>query len=370
MTGVKKKTTTFNKPEGNYRELKGLNQSMLAVFDENPMQFYNEFILGQPRAQKSNTSFDIGDLADFYLLDCHGDETEFDQRFDEKFVKFEGKKSTAQAFVLADKLFEITQGDVNEEGVIVTDFEDRFKEAFRLAQLEDKYSGKTWEKGLEDFNKVPKGGNKSAKDYFDLKITSIGKAIVDIWQRDRAVKIINNLRQDSFLGDFINQESNSEVEVLKKVPIEFDLEGWDCKAELDFLHINHRDKIILRRDLKTSFDNEGFEYSYIKYYYYLQNAFYHLAVQSFAIDNGLEGYVVSPMDFLVLDTSPNLRRPLLYETTPNHVHQGLKGFDFKENHYRGVFELIKEISWASREGIWNISYENYNNKGIVQLKNY
>lgn len=370
ITGNKKRVTTFTRPEGNYRELKGLNQSMLGTFDENPMQFYNEFILGQPRKKKVNVSFQIGDLADFYLLDCHGDEEEFNQRFDEKFSKFDGKKGTAQAYVLADYLFDITQRDCDEDGIVTTDFTERFKEAFNLTQAEGKYSGKTWEKGLEDFNKPGKDSPKTAKDYFDLKLTCIGKEVVELWQVDRAIKIINNLRTDEFLGDFINQDSNREIEVLKKVAMEFQLGDWICKSELDFIHIDHLHKKILRRDLKTSFDNEEWSYSYLNYYYYLQNGFYDLAVRSFALENGLADYEVCPMDFLVLDTSPNARRPLLYETTPQHVLQGLKGFDYRDKHYRGVFELVNEITWANENNIWNISKENYLNKGVLTLKEY
>lgn len=363
MTGAKRKSTPFERSEENYREIKALNQSMISKFDSDPAQFYREFILGEKDEDDGTSSTGIGDLADFYLLECNGDENDFNQRFSDHFGLFAGVKGTAQAFTLADKLYKVSRRDTNESGLITSGFEDRFKEAFEFCQQKALYKKKTWEYALEDFN-------KTGKEYFDAKIQNTGKTIVDQRQVEKAIKICNQLRNDDNHGDFINQSTTGDLEVLKKVAIEFEFMGWDCKAEIDFMHIDHRAQRILRRDLKTNYDNEGFEYSYIKWYYYIQNAFYHEAAVAFAEQHNLEDYAVSPMDFLVLDTSANNRRPLLYETTMDHVLQGLNGFTFNGSFYRGVKELVEEITWANDNGIWNISKKNFESNGIVKLKSY
>ena len=76
----------IDKPNVNYRKLDALNQSMIKLFDSDPVKFYEEFKLGRKRRDKKNVSLIIGDLVDFYLLSCRGDELEFNNRLDEKFV--------------------------------------------------------------------------------------------------------------------------------------------------------------------------------------------------------------------------------------------------------------------------------------------
>src|SRR5687768_1536010 len=93
-----------NVPNVNYRKLEALNSSMIRLFDENPIKFYEQFKLGKARKESKETSLIIGDLVDFYLLECKANEDEFNNRFDEKFALFEGKKGSGQVFLLADKL--------------------------------------------------------------------------------------------------------------------------------------------------------------------------------------------------------------------------------------------------------------------------
>jgi hypothetical protein len=363
IQGKQRQVSGYEKPEVKYRTLEGLNQSMLKTFDENPMQFFEEFIMGKPGKQKKSVSFIIGDLVDFYLLDCHMNEDEFVQRMGEQFAISEGSNSSAQAFLLADKLFDLTVRDTNEDGEATTDFRTRFTEAFETVQKLGKYSGKGVDKGLEDFEKV-------ARNYYQAKIENLGKTIVDQVHIEKAKYLVETLRYDDNFGNFINQESEGKLEVIKKVAIQFPYMGLDCKGEVDFLHVDHRNRQIRRRDLKTNYDNESFEYGYLKYGYYIQNSFYHKAVEHFAVEHGLEDYEITPMDFLVLDTSKNSRKPLLYTTTTEHVEAGLKGFTYRDNYYRGVEELMEEINWHNETQIWNISKTNFDNKGVVPLKMY
>src|SRR5882672_2586510 len=126
IKGKQVQPRTFSeKPNVNYRKLDALNQSMLKVFDSDPVKFFEEFKLGKPRKQKKNVSFMIGDLVDFYLLECKGDEQELTNRFDEKFALFSGTKGSGQVFVLADYLFEETEASLNEKGEITISFMER-----------------------------------------------------------------------------------------------------------------------------------------------------------------------------------------------------------------------------------------------------
>jgi hypothetical protein len=343
----------------NYRQIGGLNYSMISLFDSDPVKFYEQFKLGKPKKDKKGVSIVIGDIVDFYLLDCKGDEEEFTNRFDEKFALFNSVKGSGQVFTLADTLFEITQEYTNEKGEVTIEFDTRFSEAVKKVQADKLYKGKTEDKILEDFN-------KNGYDYFETLMENVGKTVVDISLLDKAKTVAEILRNDSFSKDVFEEDNRTEY--FPKFPVEWNYEGLiDCKSELDIIRIDPTNKKIYPRDLKTTYDNESFEYNYLKHSYYLQAAFYYRAVSEWAKQEGLEDYTIEPMEFVVGDTSSNNRRPIRYQLSMHDIHKGMYGFTVRGQRYRGVDELIKEIMWCEQNNMWNCSKNVYDNKGKLML---
>jgi hypothetical protein len=360
----KQPTPLLDKPNFNYRKLDALNQSMLKLFDSDPVKFYDEFKLGKKRKEKKNVALMIGDLVDFYLLECAGDETEFEKRFDEKFALFSGVKGTGQVFILADYLFEETENCINEAGEMTCSFETRFAEAVKRVRAEEKYKGKDDDKILEDFL-------KNGKDYFDIRMNAIGRTVVDVSIVDKARTVAIKLKKDPFSSGIFSGH-DEEHEFVTHFPIEFTYRldkdrSIVCKAELDMMLIDHENKVIQPMDLKTTYDNESFDFMYIKNSYYLQNAFYVKATEEWAKLNGMKDYHVLPMKFVVGDTSSNNRRPLVYTTNSDDIEAGMKGFTLKGNYYRGVEDLVEDIAWAEQNDEWSCSREAFNKKGQLKL---
>ena len=361
-----KEMNTITKPDVNYRALSALNCSMIKLFDTDPVKFFEQFKLGKKREDKSTTSTIIGDIVDFYLLDCKGDEDEFNQRLDEKFVLIGGMKGTGQAFLLADVLFKITMNDINDDGEITTSFGTRFSEAFsKLKSLGKYYSGKTEKEALEDFN-------KKGYDYFEAMLDNIGKIVVDRSLIDKSKKIAKIILEDQFTRDmFINDDEHTED--FYKFPIEWkykckDGRVMECKSEIDMMRIDHSKQIIYLRDLKTTYDNENFELSYIKRAYYLQAAFYYKAVLYWAKTEGMEEYKIIPMQFVVGDTSMNNRRPIIYFTTEEDLKKSTEGFILKGGvPHKGLDSIIEEIAWAEETDSWNCSKTVLDNLGVIPL---
>lgn len=360
-----KEMNTIVKPDVNYRALSALNCSMIKLFDSDPVKFFEQFKLGKKREDKSTVSTTIGDIVDFYLLDCKGDEDEFDHRFDEKYVLMEGTKGAGQVFLLADILFKISMDDMNDEGEITTSFETRFSEAFSKIKLSGKYyTGKKEKEALEDFN-------KKGYDYFEMMLDNVGKTVVDKSLVDKSKKIAKILMEDEFTREmFVNSDEHTED--FYKFPIEWKYKCkngkvMECKSEVDMMRIDHNKKEINIFDIKTTFDAEEFEHSYIRYSYYLQASFYYLAVGYWAKREGIEDYNITLPIFIVGDTSSNNRRPLLYYTSVRDINAGLDGFTLRGVVHRGIKELIDDISWAEDENMWTISKKNYDNKGKVDL---
>lgn len=352
------------RPEVNYRALEALNVSMIKLYDTDPIKFFEQYILRKPKKDKKTTSLIIGDLVDTYLLEARGNEDEFNKIFDDKFALMSGTKGSGQVFKLADILFEITQENLDEDGKIKTSFDTRFTEAFQKVQAEGLYKGKTEDKVLEDFN-------KNGYDYFQSLVDNIGKIVVDASIIDKATKVGDLMLHDDFTSSIFAEESDDE-EYFPKFPIEWTYrtsKGKEikCKSEIDILIVDHKKKIIYVKDLKTTFDNENFQYAYLKYGYYLQGAFYYLAAQAWAKDNDMGDYEVDNMEFVVADTSVNNRRPIRFKQSLIDFNNALHGFSIKGTHYKGLIPLIEEIAWAEETNTWNCSKEVFDNRGRLKL---
>lgn len=360
-----KEMFSIKKKELDYRALGALNYSMVRLFDTDPVRFFEQFKLGWKRKNKTTASLVMGDVVDFYILDCRGDESEFDHRYDEKFALFDGTvKKTSQSIMLADVLFDITQDNLNQDGEVMLSFGTRFKEALQKMQALGKFGGKDEEKALEEFN-------KNGLAYFEARLDNIGKTIVDHSIIEKSKQIAKSILADSFTKEVF--EDGEDVEYFPKFPIEWvyvskDGRKIECKSEIDILKINHQEKKIYLKDLKTTYDNENFEYSYLKHGYYLQAGFYYMAVKYFAEQEDMEDYHIVPMEFIVGDTSSNNRRPIKYKTSLKDLQMSLTGFSIRGTEYKGVNQIIEEINWAEDNDIWNCSREVFENEGKIKIK--
>jgi hypothetical protein len=364
------------KPQVNYRALGDLNVSMLKLFDADPIRFYETFKLGKKRKDKRSTSLLIGDLVDFYLLDCHGDDDVFNYKLDDKFAIFEGERGSGQAYDLADRLFELTNEypceEVEDEVMTRERLEEirdsLFNQAVDLVKADGKYKGKknTYDKIREDFH-----NDSDANVYLNALFDNFGKTLVDLGLLDKAKRIATNLMEDEFTRDLFCE---GHLERHAKFPIQWVYKTKDCeqecKSEIDLFCIDHDKGIIYLKDLKTTYDNEAFEYAYLKYGYYLQAYFYRLALESWAEQMGMGDYFVTPMEFIVADTSANTRRPVRYELTEDDMKRAGSGFTLKGSYYKGVRQLIDEVCWAESNNIWNCSRNVTEKKGILNLNLY
>lgn len=343
----------------NYRKIDKLSASGIKLFDKDRMQFYKEFVLKEKRKEKNTESIIIGNLVDFALSDCNGDWEQFEQRFDEKFVLLSDKKGSGQMYELVDELFNITLKLTDEEGNCNMSFLDRFTEAFNIVQRKDKFKGKTVEFALEKFN----GSNEEL--YFQQRLESIGKTVVDEWVFKKVESIVKSVIEDDNINHLFLPQENQEN--LGKVVIEWKYKEIECKSEIDKLIIDHNNKKIIITEIKTNWDHENFEYTYLKLRYDLAASFYYLAVLNYFINKTYPEYYID-FQFLVIDTSPNGLRALIKPLNYEDIEKSLIGFKINGWEYKGLNKLIEEIEWCQNTGNWNISKEAFENKSIVPIK--
>lgn len=354
----------IEKEQVDYRGIIGaINQSMLKVYDEDPADFYNQFVMGNRKQEKDTFATLVGSVTEFLLLECKCNELIFDEKADEQFALWNGVKGSGQAYLLADYMFE---EKLNSEQ---SSLEEVMNIGFSRIQREEKYKKKTIEYAFDDLQKKDGVGN-SALDYYYFKVGSIGKRVIDENVISKAKEVANMLRNDSFtahLFDFEGDES-SFTQRHVKFPILWKYRENECKSEIDQWWLNQMDGYAIIDDLKCNYDNENFNYSYIKYGYYLQNAFYHLALRWWLDENGMKDVEIrNGARFIVGDTSKNKRRPLVYNTNIEDLVAGLEGFTLRGVKYKGIVQLMEEVEWAMENGIFNCNKENYDLKGNINL---
>ena len=340
-----------------YRKIDALSASDIKLFNKDRIAFYHQKILGEKRKEKSSDSLVLGTLIDFVLSDCRGSWQEFEQNFDDKFILLSVKKGTGQLFLLADLLYEYTLRDMDEEGNITSSFSVRFEEAFERLQKEDKFKGKKVEWALEQFK------DSDAEIYFSENLKAIDKLAVDSWMLDKCKFIVENVLIDDNVKYLFEEKEN--VINFGKYVVEWEYKGLKAKSELDNLTINHNTKEIIITEVKSTWDSEDFERTYLKLRYDLAAIYYYKAIQYTFQD--LPDYTIK-FQFLVVDTSPQGLRPLIYKISHVDLLNAEQGFKTKSGYYyKGLGELVNEILWCQETQNWRISKNAYENNGILNL---
>ena len=340
-----------------YRKIDALSASDIKLFNQDRIKFYHQKVLGEKRKEKTSDSLVLGTLIDYCLSDCKGSWQEFEQNFDNKFILLSVKKGTGQLFLLADLLYEYTLRDMDEEENITSSFSIRFEEAFDRLQKEDKFKGKKVEWALEQFK------DSDAETYFSENLKAIDKLAVDSWMLDKCKFIVENVLMDDNVKHLFEGQEN--VDNFGKYVVEWEYKGLKAKSELDNLTINYNTKEIIITEIKSTWDSEDFERTYLKLRYDLAAIYYYKAIQYTFQD--LQDYTIK-FQFLVVDTSPQGLRPLIYKVSDIDLNKAEFGFKTKSGYYyKGLDELVEEILWCQETQNWRISKFAYEQKSILNL---
>jgi hypothetical protein len=352
--------------EKEYRALKGrISSSDIRIFIKSRKSFYNQCVLGYKDENNVETASTIlGNIADC-ILTCGQEEV------DKRFVIASAGVPGGQLGELCEVLYKrAMKGMRMEEDGSYTQtesFEVLFNDAVETVRRKDKFKGKEMDKILELFIKPDKDGIIS-EHYYREKLNHIGKTVVDVDMLASGEKIANDLRTSPYTMDVINMENTEDIQVFKQMIVLFTYRGIELRGMLDQVEVNHLKKYIQPYDIKTTYDNEGFDRSYLKGLY-IQAATYDKGLHKWAIEHGLDDYEILPMKYPVADTC-NENIPLMYNLTEEDLRRAYKGFYTKGSSkwYPGLDETLDAIKWHVDTGIWNVSKYAYDKQGKLELE--
>lgn len=236
---------------------------------------------------------------------------------------------------------------------------NNYEEIILIACQEVNY-GQAWKEETR-ISKIIEGGEKDGtlgSIYFRDLVNSMGKTVLSMSEHDKIKAVIQSLVKNPLTAPYFNRKHyfhSGTVDCYFQLPIFFRHNDEDCKALLDQLLVyrNSEGKInrVIPIDLKTMAEGTlKFTYSFKSWGYYIQSAWYTLAVQYWleSRDDVAEDVILENFRFVVESVNyPGT--PLVYTVEDEILEIGKDGLRRVEENgvvlrasVRGYEQLIQK----------------------------
>ncbi len=206
----------------------------------------------------------------------------------------------------------------------------------------------------DSLDKVRERFNKEAKDYFiDLK-KSIGKEKISFEIYEQALKIKEDILEGEYSKKYFT--CNEDEEIHFQTAIYFKYELVDCKALIDVIKINHKNKTVTPIDIKTTEFLPNFKGSFWKYRYDLQSAWYLLAIGFWKEKFAKEIYQILPFKLIVAEKCCG-HKPWVFKVSYDTWNTGRDGGTINGRQYKGYNTLIEEYKVCKSKEQWDYPVE-------------
>lgn len=341
--------------EANYRAIRTDSSSSLKEFSMDRKKYYKRYVLIEDVDDKDNQAIKMGKLVETLLLEPQ----EFDNKF---YMSGCANVPTGLMLEFVEGLYKVTKDATDDFGIVTKTFEELSREAYVISGFKIKI-----EQVIAKFI-----GSDSEIYYNEIrKVRSQNLTVVDSRDMNNAEKIVEELRNNPVTRDVISLTDSVRYSVYKQFQIEdYTVCNHSFKSMIDLVIVDHEEMTINPYDLKCTWTVENF---YSEYYLYrrayIQAYLYYMAMDSLTINPESKwfGYVVIPPKFIVCD-STNYYNPLIYTLSERDIDDAWSGFEHKGREYPGVEEIIKDLQWAIKKNVWNISRRNFQNNGLINIK--
>ena len=344
-----------SKTEAVYRAVLLDSSSSLKDFSMDRKKYYNRYILGNKVEDKDSQAAIMGRLVETLLMEPE----EFDGRF---YMSACTEAPTSLMLAFVEALYKHTKEATDDFGNISRTFEEISRDAYEDSGFKIKYEAV-----------IGKFVGSDAEIYYNeiRKVRANNLTVVNSKDVNNAEKIVEELRNNFATKEIVNLVSSARFSVFNQMQVEgYNVDDHLFKSMLDKVIVDHEEKTIQPYDLKCTWSVENFYEEYYLYRRaYIQAYLYDRAMKHLTLDENSEmfGYNVLPIKFIVCD-STNYYNPLIYALSDKDLEDAYNGFRHKNREYPSVKSLIADLKWATENDVWNISRENFINKGIVAIK--
>jgi hypothetical protein len=341
-----------------YHKQERVSQSMLTKLSVDP--FLLSDIMKQKEQEKkfefpdfSDTPMKIGTAVDALL--CL-DESSMYEIFD----VYPGVIPTGQMLTFCHNLYKICWQRGLEK------IEDVNMDAFQAAYDNTGIKRDNFEKFV--YERFAKEG----KTYFEFILQAKDKEILSEKGYDMALRTAESLRNHPYTTKYITQQENvDDWAYLYQLPIYFEYKGVKCKSMLDIVRINPNEGIAQIIDIKVK---EGpvssFDYSYRKFRYDLQGAFYKLALSHWLKAEGLDLVIENP--YFAVESFTSTGRPRIFQMSDIDLEVGTNGgYSLSSGKpTKGYEQLIDEYKEYLQLGSYDYPMDVRKSNGKVIVNEY
>jgi len=342
--------------EANYRAVMLDSSSSLKDFSLDRKKYHRKYVLNEPINEKETAAANMGRLVETLLWEPH--------LFEDKFTMSScACTPTGLMLEFVEALYRVTRDATDEDGNVSRDFESLSREAYDISSFKIKY-----EAVIKKFV-----GTDAELYYHEIrKVRTNNLTVVNSLEITMAEKIVETLKSSSVTSSIVNLVNSSRYTTYDQLQVEnYIVDDHAFKSMMDWVVVDHDAQTVQVYDLKCTWNVENFFEEYYLYRRaYIQAYLYKKAAQHIASDEDNEFYkyeVLNPK-FIVCD-SANYYSPLVYTLSDEDMRDGYLGFDYKGRTYPGVKNLISGLKWAVENNLWDVSQENFETNGIVNLRN-
>ena len=205
---------------------------------------------------------------------------------------------------------------------------------------------------------------EKGKSYMDYLMHSKGRIPIHPGIYEKAMELSKILKNHRFTKHIFETETYQQSFVqFKNI---FDYMGLTIKFMMDYVKVDHKEKIVWLYDLKTGEKKtEKFQESYHFWRYDIQDYIYTRGGREI-FSSMFPGYRVEPMRFIYISTE-GYPKPLIYKGFGEHEIIR-KGYYRHGKFYKGIDALIEDYKWYLQNS-FNVEYPKriYDVDGVVSL---
>ena len=285
------KDISWNVSEETYREDPALSYSTLATYERGGFNCIEHLF-----DRKDSPALTFGSAVDTLIT---GGQEEFDNKF-----------LVAEFPSLSDKALKIIRELFTDNHITCRGFEDIPEE-----KVLEKISTYEYWNNCKSETKLKKLSDEGVAEYYDLLQLALDKTLLSSEMYTAVLNSVRALKESPATEYFFRPDNpfDDSIERLYQLKFKATLHGIDYRCMADLLLVDHKNKIIYPKDLKTSSHYEWeFYKSFIDWDYQIQARLYWRIIRNnLDRDPYFKDFILSDYEFIVVNK--NSLTPLTWE---------------------------------------------------------
>ncbi len=332
----------------NYRELSGLNQSLLKKILVSPSAFLKQ-LDQQDDSEKDH--FVFGSLVDDMLLS--------DIEISDKYYVMKDSLSEVKRNITR-YVYDMYLVNEDNEELSWSTMDEEIHDACEEYSFQTNWKSETRVKKIKE----------ECENYFNSLVASKGKKLITEEDHYKAIIAVASLKTDPFTGKYSEEKEGIEIWKHKVITFDiapFDEETFSIKGELDKVYIDHNAKTILPIDYKTTGSSvHMFKYDFWKFRYDFQCAVYSYGIKQDpkVIELIEKGYKVLPFNYIVVEKEM-VNPPMIFRVPNVVTNIGWQGGTLVSGRkYEGFLHSLERYKFHKEKNNWDYPMEYYINGHI------